>query len=177
MKNLLLVLFTSFMIISCDKDENPQPINPVDQLPPATQTGKNTFGCLLDGKVFTPGNVSNPVDCQYQLIEGDYYFGIDGARRFDSNNYIAIGLGTIKVQLIEGNTYSLLEQEDGKANGAYFKDVSTTYTSIINTGELKITKLDNVKQIISGTFWFDILDSQGIKHEIREGRFDMQFTM
>lgn len=42
-------------------------------------------------------------------------------------------------------------------------------------GELHITKLDKEKNIISGTFWFDAVNEQGKKVEIREGRFDMKF--
>ena len=34
---------------SCKKDKQNQ-----DQLPPATQTGANTFACLINGKVFIP---------------------------------------------------------------------------------------------------------------------------
>jgi flagellar basal body rod protein FlgG len=45
-----------------------------------------------------------------------------------------------------------------------------------NTGELKITYLDLTNQTISGTFFFDIIVQNGKLREIREGRFDMQFT-
>lgn len=45
-----------------------------------------------------------------------------------------------------------------------------------HTGELTITKLDFENNIVSGTFWYDIEDTQGVIHQIREGRFDMHFT-
>ena len=38
------------------------------------------------------------------------------------------------------------------------------------------TRLDEVKQIVSGTFWFDAVNDKGEKVEVREGRFDMIFT-
>jgi len=41
---------------------------------------------------------------------------------------------------------------------------------------MKITKLDHTNGIVSGTFWFDIIDYQGNPHQIREGRFDTLFT-
>lgn len=45
------------------------------------------------------------------------------------------------------------------------------------TGQLTITKLDPEKAIISGTFWFDAVRlSDGEKVQIREGRFDMEYT-
>ena len=49
-------------------------------------------------------------------------------------------------------------------------------TSITTTGELKITKLDFNKNIVSGTFWFDVKDDKDVVHQIREGRFDMKFS-
>ena len=33
-----------------------------------------------------------------------------------------------------------------------------------------------INYIVSGTFWFDVIDFQGNLHQIREGRFDMQYT-
>ena len=38
---------------SCNKNEIPPTDNP-PQLPPETQTGANTFGCLVNGKVWLP---------------------------------------------------------------------------------------------------------------------------
>ncbi|WP_425413758.1 hypothetical protein [Psychroflexus tropicus] len=40
-----------------------------------------------------------------------------------------------------------------------------------------MTKLDTDNQIVSGTFWFDVEHpTTGEVLEIREGRFDMQYT-
>jgi len=44
------LLFLVAILSSC-KDE---PIQPIDTLPPATNEGKNTFGCLIDGEAFIP---------------------------------------------------------------------------------------------------------------------------
>ena len=57
-------------------------------------------------------------------------------------------------------------------NGVY----QVNYTNNLNTGELKITKLDFTNNIVSGTFWFDVKDNQNVIHQIRDGRFDMKFT-
>ena len=55
---------------------------------------------------------------------------------------------------------------------------STEYltTSSIK-GELKITKFDELNRIVSGTFWFDATNSDGEKVQVREGRFDMNYTL
>ena len=47
LKATLLILLT-FTLINCTKSDDQ------DQLPPATQTGANTFGLIYDGVVFTP---------------------------------------------------------------------------------------------------------------------------
>ena len=57
MKKLLLVLVTTFFLSSCDKDG--QIFAGKDQLPPETQTGANTVGCLVNGKVFLPKKEGN----------------------------------------------------------------------------------------------------------------------
>lgn len=66
------LLFLSLILLSTSscKDDDDTPTNPVDQLPPATQTGENTFGCLLDGEVFIPSGGTNPLDCVYQFVNG-----------------------------------------------------------------------------------------------------------
>jgi len=55
MNNKLFIhlIFLSIFFISiagCKKHKS----NPIDQLPPATQTGANTLGFLLNGEPWTP---------------------------------------------------------------------------------------------------------------------------
>ena len=175
MKNLLLLLLTTFTLCSCDKD-NDKPTNPIDQLPPATQIGANTFGCLLDGQTFIPSGGTNPLDCVYQFVDGGYYLAVQGNKRNENNNLIGISIGTNDLEIFENQTYQLLEYQAGNAVGGGFFNLMINYTSTLNTGELKITKLDTQNQIVSGLFWFDVKDQNGVIHQIREGRFDMQYT-
>ena len=65
--------------------------------------------------------------------------------------------------------------QNNQNSGAYAQYVIyagsiITYTSI--TGELKITKFDEINKIASGTFWFDAENDKGEKVEVRDGRFD-----
>ena len=174
MKKLLL-LFTLAITFSCcnNDDDNPQ------TLPPATQTGAGTFACYVNGKPFidTSGGYFN---CFYQFIDGEYYFGIQGA---DTVGMITgVGLGTDKKQIDQGITYQLIEPSDGNANGGtgITQSISSgtiSYTNTIYTGELTITKLDFTNHIVSGTFWFDVENPYtGETIQIREGRFDTLFT-
>ena len=175
MKQLLIVL-TLILTLSCCKDDDVTPINPIDQLPPATQTGANTFGCLLDGKAFLPDGRHLSLDCIYQFVDGGYHFALQGNRRDELSHKITIALGTNKLEIEQGETYNLFENIDGNANGVYAYSINISYTTQIHTGKLTITKLDQINQIVSGTFWYDIKDYNDVVHHIREGRFDMHYT-
>lgn len=177
MKKIYLFFALTLVLSCCNKKDDEPALPAVAQLPPATQTGANTFGCLLDGQVFKPGtSVTNPIDCTYQFVGGSYYLTLQATRRYVNDNIVLIGCGTEKLQIAEGQTYQLFERLDGNAYGKFFFNVSFNYTSIIQTGQLKITFHDPVNQILSGTFWYDILDAQGNLHQIREGRFDMRYS-
>ena len=181
-KNIILILIISTFFACCTKDDNPTPApTPVSQLPPATQTGLNTFGCLLDGEVFIPGITNNSYNCFYQLVDGEYYFVV-GANNQKKGILKSIAIGTEKKTISVGQTLNIFERINGNAYGIYYTGNSNTgidelmYTSTTNTGELKITKLDFTNNIVSGTFWFDVKDNQNVVHQIRDGRFDMKFT-
>lgn len=178
MRNTFLLLITLSLLstTSCNNDDD-QPQNPIDQLPLATQTGENTFGCLLDGEVFIPGGGTNPLDSVYQFVNGGYYFSVQGNKRNSENNLLTISIGVLNIELIQGTTYQLLENEDGNATASFLISTLSNYTSINNSGELTITKLDTENQIISGVFWFDVVHPLTDEiAEIREGRFDMEYT-
>ena len=176
MKTLFLSVLFIACFISCNKDDDRGPVDPIDLLPPATQTGANTFGCLLDGKAFLPGATPNPLDCFYQFVNGEYYFAVQCSKRNKHYDLIEIGVGTFHKELSENQTFDLLEYTPMNASGSYFFNTFLTYTSQYHTGELYISKLDDENSIVSGTFWFDVMDDDGIVHHIREGRFDMLYS-
>lgn len=123
-KNIGLLKYALFLLLittlSChnDDDDNP-PVDPVDQLPEATQTGAGTFGCLLDGEVFLPGNTPNNLDCVYQFVNGGYYFNVQSNRRKNGVDYQRIAIGTNRFQIYEGGIFPLKEDMPGNATGTY----------------------------------------------------------
>jgi hypothetical protein len=53
MKKKLFIILTAVALSCCSKDEQPNtPKTELEKLPPATQTGANTAGCLVNGKAF-----------------------------------------------------------------------------------------------------------------------------
>lgn len=177
MKKLFFLLTAIALLTSCDKDG--QIFAGKDKLPPETQTGANTVGCLVNGKVFLPyqQGILSPVNCFYQFVKGEYYFtmafgDMRGTGIEDVNIY------TAKTVLTVGQTYLLNQRYNpDKGGGAeYYTDLNNKFsTNLINIGELKITRIDVSKSIVSGTFWFDAVNSKGEKVEIREGRFDWNY--
>jgi hypothetical protein len=177
----LFVLATCFTLSSmqCEKDQI---------LPPVTQTGADTFGCLVDGKIFLPkGSLFSPPSKQlyYQFVNGVYHFSIGISNKINKNdklkslNISAHGLtleektykfGIVDTPGIFGGSYSVYHLYDNGTIDEYSTDP-------ILQGEITITKFDQVNYIISGTFWFDAINKDGKKVEVREGRFDMHYIL
>ena len=105
-KTLTAFLLISLIAISCKKTKTES--ESVDQLPPITQTGANTFGCLLNGNVWLPkgydGRFVNSritIDPTYAdgdltirtyRIEGDFIYDISiGSDSIKSIGYYPIG--------------------------------------------------------------------------------------
>ncbi len=177
MKKLpIIISIFLFVFTSCNKDDDP--IAPIDQLPAATQTGAGTFGCLVNGEPFVDN--SDSFNCFYQFIDGGYYFGITGTD--EDYDLVDIGIFTNNQQLIEGQTYELLDTTSGNIYGSGYFLNSTSIgmaatTNENNGGTLTITKVDFENFIVAGVFSFNLINPfTGNIMEIREGRFDSQFT-
>ena len=187
MKTLLLtlaVLLTS--LTACENTNN----DFVPTLPPITQTGENTFGCYIDGKLLTPRNGTGTI---YGPDPGMSFIGLG-----DSPNYIyneirvhdfksATG-GIMDIHLVnlhengEGS-FSVNESNCNKglpANATInirCRINNKWYCSIANTGELTILRYDYWNAIVSGTFSCSAVnrdDSTDII-EITQGRFDIHW--
>ncbi len=180
MKKIFLLLITTLALSCCTKGDTP--FAPNDQLPPETQTGANTVGCLVNGQVFLPKaeGINPEVNCFYQLVNGEYYFNM---AFFDSRGSAstAVAIQNRKSQLIVGQTYilnkNINDNGDFMGSGGNY-DLNPNnrfFTNTVKTGELKITKLDPANSIISGTFWFDAINASGEVVEIRQGRFDWRY--
>ena len=188
MKKLVYFLLCIFFFTACDKDDDQGSQDPIEQLPKATQTGSNTVGCLVNGEAFLPkgGGLAGNKNCFYQYVDGEYYFGMQFSNSSSSGLEVkSVILATKNATIDENQIYQLNSQpfysnsEDGRGSGylnytaSNFEEYSTTSEI---TGEMTITKLDFENHIVSGTFWFDAVNEDGEVVEIREGRFDMNFT-
>ena len=164
----LLLFVSSISFLSCDDDDK-KTTNPIDQLPPITQTGKNTFGCLINGEPFI---VRNTYD-QVAMHQGGGLF-IGGGNDFnDLSSHISMLVGE---SITEGHIYTLNTSTSPK--GEYYINTCFYFTTPIYTGTLEITHFDQVNYIISGKFEFQaIADNCGNEEVINvtDGRFDLEY--
>ncbi|WP_423130250.1 hypothetical protein [Gaoshiqia sp. Z1-71] len=165
--NYMILLLCSFLFAagSCEKDKEPQ-------LPPITQTGAGTFGCLIDGQIWVAGS--------------DFFGKHTGANNtsYEDERWVIFAPGSLydmnieicKESMIDG--FAVLDgtRETSCSNGVLFQglDYEQFWTVDGNTGTINITKFDPDAKIISGTFAFDAVNSEGVKKEIRDGRFDIK---
>ncbi|UUV22117.1 DUF6252 family protein [Paenimyroides aestuarii] len=182
MKKLLFILAIIALFISCNKDDDPTPtpVNPVEQLPPATQNGAVMLACTVNGIPYICKDYSQ-VTSYYQWVNGGYGFVITGRKK--TSLIWSIFLSNLGNSPIESNnTYILNSNNPGYGAGADVVDfnsntIERSKTTATYTGEMTITKFDVQNEIVSGTFWFDIQNPwTGEKIEIRDGRFDTRFS-
>lgn len=176
-KTSLLLLVVALCLAACKKDNY--------SLPPETQTGANTFGCLIDGKVWIPkgsdGYSGTNKTAYYQYIYPGpvgYVFHLSGTD-YDNNPLLGLDIGIDSFKLSEGATIRLSSGLPGNGGATYWigNDFSKRYiTNGTSQGEIHFTKFDEVTRIASGTFWFDAINTNGEIIHVTEGRFDVKFT-
>ncbi|WP_201977509.1 DUF6252 family protein [Hymenobacter rubidus] len=150
--------------------------DPADQLPPATQSGENTFGCLVNGQAWTPrGNdgFSN-YSVSYDPV---YHFGTlnVAAYRLSGNgaDQQTIGFGSDSIQ----TTGSYFLKKGGRHQAGFVNRANGCqyYTVDVGTygkGGFTITRLDRRAGIVSGTFWFTLYKPGCDSIRVTNGRFD-----
>lgn len=181
---LALLLGLPLLIVSCRKQTNSDQVNdPVPGLPPATQIGANTFGCLVNGVPWVPmgndGGTSN--------LSLDYDDGLDNgqfnvyAKRILS---FPIPSTSIRLGILDSMNFRILpiRLEISKTSRAYV-NYSILGACFLNpydsttkaTGEIIVNQHDKNKRIISGTFEATLIKGICDTTRIKKGRFDFKF--
>lgn len=178
MKKILITLFVLSLLstTSCNNDDDN---NANNSLPPATQVGANTVGCLVNGEIFLPRaeGINPAVVVNYEFVDGEFFFRLTFRDQTGQGNE-SVNVRTAHIELEPNQTYTLNKNynDDGDytGGGGEYQTSSTNefFTNLTNIGELTITRLDLSNSIISGTFWFDAINQDGEIVEIRDGRFD-----
>lgn len=188
MKIRPLLLLSLLPLLGMMKKCEREPV-PVFTLPPATESGANTFGFLLDGRVwrnygwlpytksesdnlkasYSPHNSSRNFSLATGQIGRDsyesFYLTLDSLRSIGTYRASTRRVGTA----VRAERGFIFNNEDTKSVYSYVPSGSTATTTI--------TKLDTVQHIIAGTF-FGTLRSLGDTTKtisITAGRFDVKY--
>ena len=165
---ILLLLFLS----GCDLFKS---ADKTEQLPPATQEGKNTFGCLVNGKVWLPkgNNGTANLDASYDPSYNGGTLSV-AAYRIESSNFQGILIGASNITLPSSMDF----HADGTPLAQFFDEqTSCGYNDSLTFlgGALQITKLSIGSQIASGTSHFKVVNQGCDTVKVTDGRFDLKF--
>ena len=165
--SLILVLELS----SCDifKKTDPKPLTELQKLPAATQTGKNTMGCLINGTAFVP-STSVDVVAVYQ----------QGILQMSGHTY-GPSRG-IEIVIYEKNygplttiSYPLNKYPDSWSQITYQTGTTSTCDTTAFVGNVILTNIDRVNYIVSGTFEFTSVPKGCDTLKVIDGRFDIKY--
>ena len=152
--------------------------DPVDQLPPATQTGAGTFGCLVNGQPWTPqGNdgTSN-YSVSYDVTPAGGVLARQTYRIYGKANDEFQNIVLFANQIAGAGSFSFRSPQRTRASvndqktNCYWssRDSATTY----RRGQMVITRLDRQAGIVSGTFAFTLYKPGCDSIRVTQGRFD-----
>jgi len=177
MRVTLLLLFSIFSFSSCKKNE-------LDALPPATQIGNNTFGCLINGVAWVPngGRGFSPD----KAVEGGFQDNLnDPNQRWNvwirtarnDGSFMDIYLHNVFKKGVYFLNFDTAVRPTifFPQNYIYYYDRNSNYiTTSQYSGKVMITEADTLlPNIISGNFEFTGYDAASKKTiSVTNGRFD-----
>ena len=138
-------------------------------MPPETQTGAQTFGCLVNGQAWVP-SVPFPLN----RLTCSYYQGIFSIRaslKKDGRNHVIFicrdSVITKGKFLLNNNLYKQAELYD-------FNSACSYQTDSRNIGQLEMTRVDTINGYFSGRFSFTIGVAGCDTIRVTNGRFDVR---
>ena len=190
----VLLLSALLGLSQCSVTDGP---SPADTLPPATQTGAGTAGCIMDGQ---PWNAYVSVGFMYPIVLGVYASrdaspgpgphrlslsfqkSVDDHTATNNDTLIAMELPDVAhpgLYVFDQNPTNLgFIGVIGTPAYVIFADRHTLpkqvlYTGPTATGRLVVTRFDLTAHVVSGTFEFTARNAQsGRTVLVTEGRFD-----
>ena len=177
---LLLIVLTISTAPSCKKT------NTEDQLPPETHVGAFTFGCKVNGKIYTAsgkgGGLLGFDHVYFRLGSTDSSVNIGAGSVSDEKNKFSISFtikysGNLGTYLMKTYPYEgiFIDQSNGSVPGG----VDTFTTTDNYTGGVTLKYFDGSYNpyysgtILAGTFQMDAINGDGKVIHITEGRFDI----
>jgi len=169
---LLILLIGSLLLTACKKE--------VDTLPPATQKGLNTFGCLLNKKAWIPTgggffSLINPTSGGFFVTpDGSLNIYIAANSERESVEFFLYHAKTPGIYKLNTSPASMYPESYGSYSiGDALGNTDYFFSDHIHTGSVTITRADITNRIVSGTFDMQLFQSSsGRVMNITKGRFD-----
>lgn len=183
--NVIVFAIVAVIIIGCSKkdDNSSSPF-----LPPITQTGENTFGCYINGKLLTPRDGSGTFNA---TDNGMSFINVPGPRHeIDVHDFASKRTAKIILHIMNLDSIGIGEYEIGESNCLegfdspltnnihcrvydFNENIYKMYCSIPNSGTIYVSRYDN--GILSGTFSCTAVNRDNPNEfiEITKGRFDI----
>ncbi len=151
-----------------------------DPAPTDTQTGANTFSCVVDGRQW--------IGAERDLGGGVSFPTVNASLR---NGYLLIrsqralgsGGGQLKLTIKQPSGTGTYPVTSDYATDVLYIDDNATGTSYRvvapQTGTITVTRLDTVARVVSGTFTGSVSTTGGsatYTHAITDGRFDARLN-
>ncbi len=192
MKNNIFFLLSICCLVEpqCQKDENggytikePVLFEELAKLPPLSQNGSNTFGCLLNGWAW-PAHDTDLfiVFAQEKYVNNKKVLKISATTYYDNSNFHKdhIHFETDDIITLPGEYRISFEAHGNDFVSIYYHGVDY---NTINTPSnrntvlyLNIHNYDTINHIISGTFRITLRDLSGnYKLKLENGRFDSRY--
>ena len=163
-----LVVFATTLGSGCKKNKPSE----LEKLPAATQTGANTFGCLINGKAYMPGGWDGNHSNYRVFVDAfDSSLGIR-TYNFETSKKLQLTIGSYG--LFSGINLPFTISDRTKLGLLYIYDCYIGVNdSVYRSGNLKITRYDLQNGIVSGEFNCIIYDPSCTDTvRITHGRFD-----
>ena len=172
------VVWLVLMASSCHKTPTPES-NPEPDLPPATQEGKGTIGCYINGKPWVPKPFlcvacDNYLKVTYDASQSNLFV-------LSSNNYIKDSVDQyLRIYVYKpviGNN-KIPYFPEGILNGSVGRDINKNTVYYLDTTQInivKLNKIDTEKKIISGEFQFTAISTKKDTIKVTSGRFDTKY--
>jgi hypothetical protein len=176
MKITLTLTLTTLLLAACISTLSCCKKKPTNTLPPATQEGKNTMGCLVDGEaVFTEGRYKHQLlGCSngINILGGTYDIQIDFRKCGSPTVSLNLGKASIKPGLVLLNKTPLLSSDNyGILDTGFATEWFQTNDSVVGT--INFTTVTD--KICSGTFEFECINviDKTTNKKVTNGRFDI----
>ncbi|MCX8492429.1 MAG: hypothetical protein ORN54_15335 [Cyclobacteriaceae bacterium] len=172
--NVSILALISLHFSGCDlfgKKEEPKPKTELEKLPPITQEGKNTFGCLVNGKAWIAPTQTDAAGF-YQLgtlqVSGSFN---EPSRSLGIVLNSSSVLNTGRFELVNFPvSYCRAIIEINNTSGCFYEPENTL------AGFVEIKLLDTRKYIVSGIFEFTTLTKVCDTLKVTNGRFDIKYA-